>query len=166
MDNWWLAASSRQRRPCSYITTHTESLLEKHQITQVTQPHYSPDLVFPKTKITFEKAEISGHRWDSVKYDRIADGDSNKKFCRMFLTMGEMLGELCEVPKCLLCTGLRYNCPMYNVSYILCFLQWMSLFFIVPGCILSGLICMSEMSGCIFIFDMQNYIGVHFRGET
>ena len=67
---------------CSLMhhTSHV-SVLVKHQITQVTQPHYSPDLgpwdfwIFPKTKITFEREEISDNGWDSVKYDGAADGD-------------------------------------------------------------------------------------------
>ena len=59
----------------------TQSFLAKHQITQVTQPRYSPDLVpsdfwvFPQTKITFEREEISDHQWDSGKYDGAADGN-------------------------------------------------------------------------------------------
>ena len=32
-------------------------------------------LAFPKTKITFEREEISDHWWDSGKYDRAADGN-------------------------------------------------------------------------------------------
>ena len=32
-------------------------------------------LAFPKTKITFERVEISDPQWDSGKYDRAADGD-------------------------------------------------------------------------------------------
>ena len=32
-------------------------------------------LAFPKTKITFEREEISDHRWDSGKYNGAADGD-------------------------------------------------------------------------------------------
>ena len=32
-------------------------------------------LAFPKTKITFEREEISDHGWDSGKYDKAADGD-------------------------------------------------------------------------------------------
>ena len=46
------------------------SVLATHQITQVTQPSYSPDLqllAFPKTKITFEREEISDHQWYSGK---------------------------------------------------------------------------------------------------
>ena len=84
MGNWWLAASSSQHN-CSYITSFAECL-EKHQITQVTQPHYSPDLVpcdwllaFPKTQTTFEREEILDHWWDSGKYDRA--GDSNWENC-------------------------------------------------------------------------------------
>ena len=32
-------------------------------------------LAFPKTKITFEREEISDHQWDSGKYSRTTDGD-------------------------------------------------------------------------------------------
>ena len=32
-------------------------------------------LAFPKTKITFEREEVSDCQWDSGKYDRAADGD-------------------------------------------------------------------------------------------
>ena len=32
-------------------------------------------LAFPKTKITFDREEISEHRWHSGKYDGAADGD-------------------------------------------------------------------------------------------
>ena len=41
------------------------------------QPRFSALwlLAFPKTKITFERDEISDCWWDSGKYDRAADGD-------------------------------------------------------------------------------------------
>ena len=42
MGTWWLVASSRQHA-CSRITSHAE-FLAKLQITQVTQPLYTPDL--------------------------------------------------------------------------------------------------------------------------
>ena len=80
-------------------------------------------LAFPKTKITFEKEEISYCRWDSGKYDRAVDGDSNKGFCRVFWTVEEMLGELCEVPRCLLWRGQRCHCPVYNVSLSCIFIK-------------------------------------------
>ena len=77
MGNWWLAASSWQCA-CSCIMSRAE-FLAKHQITQVTLLPYSPDLVpcdlaFPKTKIAFERKDISDHWWNS-RYDRAANGD-------------------------------------------------------------------------------------------
>ena len=74
MGNWWLAASSGQHT-CSCITFLC-SVLVKHEITQVTQPPDSTDLMpcdfwlFPKLG-----EEISDHQWDSGKYDGEADGD-------------------------------------------------------------------------------------------
>ena len=47
-----------------------------------------------------------------------ADGNSNKGFCRVFWTVEEMLGELCEVPRCLCWRRLRCHCPKCNVSGI------------------------------------------------
>ena len=53
----------------------------KHPIIQVTQPSLQPGfgtlrhLTFPRTKITFEREEISDCQQDSEKYDRAADGD-------------------------------------------------------------------------------------------
>ena len=46
----------------AYASRLVQSFLVKHQITQVTQHSYSPDLGlldFPKTEITFEREEIS-----------------------------------------------------------------------------------------------------------
>ena len=63
--NWWLAASSRQHL-LSCITSPAECLAE-HQITQVAQPHYSPDLVpcdfwlFPKLK-----SPLKGKRFQTI----------------------------------------------------------------------------------------------------
>ena len=66
-------------------------------------------LAFPKIKITFEREELSGHWWDS-----------GKKWQGSWW----WLGELCEVPRCLLWRGLKRHCPMYNVFCILYLLQW------------------------------------------
>ena len=57
-----------------------QSVLVKHQITQVTQLPYSPDWVpwdfwlFPKLKSPL-KGKIPGHQWDSGKCDGAADRD-------------------------------------------------------------------------------------------
>ena len=65
MGTWWLAASSRQRA-CACITSCSE-FLEKHQITQVTQFPYSPDLasynfwLFPKLR-----SSLKGKRFQTI----------------------------------------------------------------------------------------------------
>ena len=78
-------------------------------------------LAFPKTKIIFEGEETYDHRWDSGTHDRIADGNSNEGYFRVFWTVEMMLGEPCEVPWCLLWWGLRHHHLMYNISFILFF---------------------------------------------
>ena len=60
-------------------------------------------LAFPKTKITFEREDISDSWWDSGN---------------IWWGSWWWLGELCEVPRWLW-RGLRCHCPMYNVSCIL-----------------------------------------------
>ena len=65
MGNWWLAPSPRQWA-CSCIMSHA-GFLVKHQITQVTQSLYSPDLVpsnfwlFPKLK-----SSMKGKRFQTI----------------------------------------------------------------------------------------------------
>ena len=57
-------------------------------------------VAFPKTKITFEREEISDLQWNSGKYIRLG---------RLW-----WLGELCEIPRCLLWRKLRCHWPVYN----------------------------------------------------
>ena len=66
------------------VPTHasclTQSLLAKHQISQDSaslQPRFGALwlLTFPKTKITFDREEISDQLWDSENYDGTADGN-------------------------------------------------------------------------------------------
>ena len=57
-------------------------------------------LAFPKTKITFEREEIS----DQIGFRKIWWGS------------WQCLGELCEVPRCPLWRRLRHHCPVYNVT--------------------------------------------------
>ena len=103
MGNWWLAASSQQ---CLYIMSRTEFFCETSNHpgdSAPLQPRFGALwlLAFPKTKITFEREEISDCWWDSGKYDGATDGE----------------WENCV--RCLLWRGLRCYCPMYNVSCIL-----------------------------------------------
>ena len=79
MGNWWLAASSKQHA-CSCIMSHVEFFWQNIKLSRwfsPLQPRFGALwlLAFPKTKITFEREEISDCRWDSGKYDGTADGD-------------------------------------------------------------------------------------------
>ena len=103
---WGLAASSRQGT-CSCLMCHADCFGETSNHpgdSAPLQPRYGALklLAFPKTKITFEKEEISDHWWDSSKYNRVVDGD----------------WENCVRAQGLLWRGLRHHCPMYNVSCI------------------------------------------------
>ncbi len=57
---------------CSAFT-HEEKLFRSTLLVQPLQPRFTALqlMAFPKTKITFEKEEISDHRWGSGKYDEL-----------------------------------------------------------------------------------------------
>ena len=79
MGIWWLAASSRQHA-CSCITSLEEFFGEtsNHPGDSVSlQPRLDTMwlLAFPQSKITFEREEISDHRWELGKYNGAADGN-------------------------------------------------------------------------------------------
>ena len=67
------------------VPTHTSCLVQSFFDETSNQPgdsaHLQPTfgalwlLAFPKTKITFEREEISDHQWDSGKYHGPVDGD-------------------------------------------------------------------------------------------
>ena len=111
MGNWWLAASSWQHI-CSCITSRAEFFFAKHQITQVTQPAYCPDLVpwnfriFPKLESPLKRKRIQTINEIQGKYDE---------------NSWWWLGELCEGPRCRLWRGLRCHCPVHK-----CFLNLVS----------------------------------------
>ena len=95
-----------------HMSVHTshlmQSILVKHQLSQVTQPPYRPDLascdfwLFPKLK-----SPLKGKKFQTV--NKIQEN-----------TMGSWwwLGELCEVTRCVLWRGLRfpYLCTLFLVS--------------------------------------------------
>ena len=77
--NWWVAASSQQWI-FSCITSHAECFgkTSNHPGDSAPlQPRFGALqlLAFPKTKITFEREEISERQWDLGKYNKAADGD-------------------------------------------------------------------------------------------
>ena len=84
MGHWWLAASSLQyahsckKSPAEFFgktSNHPGDLVPR-------QPTFGALwlMASPKTKITFERKEISDRQWNSIKYHRTADGNSNKEF--------------------------------------------------------------------------------------
>ena len=79
MGNWWLAASLWH---CTHscITSCAEIFGKKSDHrgdSALLQSRFGTLwlLAFSKTKITFEREEISDNWWDSGKYDRVANGD-------------------------------------------------------------------------------------------
>ena len=79
MGNWWLAASSQQRA-CSCILSCAEVFNKTSNYpgdSAPLQPRFALLwlLAFPKTRIAFEREEISDHQWDSGKYDEAGGGD-------------------------------------------------------------------------------------------
>ena len=107
MGHWWLAVSSWQHA-CSCVTSRAEFFGETSNHpgdSAPLQPIFGAlwPLLFPKTKITFEKEEISDHWWNSGKYDRAAVVTERTVWNSRVSTL----------------KGTEVYCPMYNVSYIL-----------------------------------------------
>ena len=77
MGTWWLAASSWQRaRSCITSCAEFFGKTSNHPGDSASwEPRFGAEWLLAKTKITFEREEISDCWWDSGKYDRAADGD-------------------------------------------------------------------------------------------
>ena len=76
--NWWLAASSQQYASSCLMSAEIFGKMSNCPGDSVPlQPRFGALwlLASPKTKITFEKEDISDCWWDSGKYDGAADGD-------------------------------------------------------------------------------------------
>ena len=103
LSSWSLAASSQQHA-LSCITSHAEFFGQISNYTGDSVPLQSRFgalwlLAFPKTR---------GRDFrPSVRFRKIRRGSWWR------------LGELCEVPRCLLWRGLRCHFPLYNVSCVL-----------------------------------------------
>ena len=105
MGNWWLAASSRQPIH-SCITCHAEFFGDTSNHlgdSALLQPRFGVLwlLVFPKTKITFERKEISDCQWDSGKYNGAGDWENCMKSKGAYFE-----------------GNWGIHCPMYEVSCI------------------------------------------------
>ena len=105
LGNWWLAASSQQcTRSCMHLM---QSFLAKHEITQVAQPPYSPDLapcnfkLFPKLKST-----LKGKRFQTI------DEIQENRMGQLMVIWRTVLG-----PKVPPLKGIKAS-----LSYVQCFL--------------------------------------------
>ena len=104
--DWWLHHDNTPTHASCLVL----SFLTKRQITQVTQPHYSPDLapcdfwLFPKLK-----SPLKGRRFQTI-VDEIQENTTGQLM---------VIGRTVWGPKCLLWRGLRRHCPGWNVSCIL-----------------------------------------------
>ena len=112
-----LWTTSDWQLPHDNTLTHASCLVQcflaKHQITQVTQPLYSPYLA-PCDFWFFLKLK------SPLKGKRFQNGDKiqeNTTWQQM------VMGELYEVPRCWLWKGLWCHCHMYNISCIFYLLQ-------------------------------------------
>ena len=137
MGNWWLAASSR-KHTCSCIMSHAEFFgdTSNHLDNSAPlQPRFGALwlLAFSKTKIIFERDEISDHQ-DSGKYNRAA---------------GMAIGRTVWDPRCLVWRRLRHHCPMYNVSCI--FNKCLYFSYYTAGYLLYRL-CTCSLSNCFTFF--------------
>ena len=111
LGNWWLAASSWQHAH-SCITSSAEFFSEKSNHpgnSAPLQPRFVTLwlLAFPKTKITFEREEISDHQWDSGKYDG-----------QLVATGGTVWGPKAPTWKGMETSLLYAQCFLYPVSSI------------------------------------------------
>ena len=111
MGNWWLEALSQQ---------HAHSCTTFVQF--VGKTSNPPRWLKPPTAqiwcpVTSGFSQNSNHLWKG------RDFRSLTRFRKIWRGSWWQLGELCEVPRCLLWRGLRHHCLMYNVSCILYLLQ-------------------------------------------
>ena len=125
MGNWWLAASSWQHT-CSCTLSHGEFF---GKISNHPGDSVSIQLRFVTLWLLFWlfaklKSPLKGKRFQTIN-----DIQEN--------TIGNWwrLGELCEVPRCLLWRGLWCQCPMCNVSCIF-FNKWLHFSYYAARCLL------------------------------
>ena len=122
MMQWVISSTSLQR--AAYASRLIQSTFGETSNHPGDSIPLSPDLahydfwLFPKLESPFEREKISDHWWDLGKYDSAVEGDSNKGFCTMFWTVEEVLGELCEVPRCVLWRELRHHCIMSPQKFL------------------------------------------------
>ena len=147
LGNWWWAASSQQ---CAHIniTSYAEFFgkTSNHPGDSAPlQPRFGALqlLAFPKTKITFERKESSGRRWDSGKYNMAADACDWENCVRSRDAYIEWDWDVI-----VLCTMFLVNCIFFNKCVY---------FFMLHGWMPSGKTCIS----LIFNFLFLNFLYIY-----
>ena len=138
--NWWWAASPRQGT-CSCIMSCAEIFCETSNHPSESAPLHRRFgalwlLAFHKTEITFEREEIADYQWDFRTIQQGRWWWIQQRILQSVLNSGRDNGRTQwghKVPT-LKGTGASLSC----VQCFLYLFQWMSLFFIVRGWILSG----------------------------
>ena len=120
MGNWWLAASSGH---CSCITSCTEFFGKTSHHpgdSGPLQPRFGTLqlLDFSKTKIMFEREEISDHWWDSGKYDGAADGDWENCVRSQGAYLKGTEGSLSTVQCFLYLVSSSINISIFNITWL------------------------------------------------
>ena len=115
MGSWWWAASSQQ---CAHscFTSRAEFFLAKHQITQVTQTPYNPNLapcnfwLFPKLK-----SPLKGKRFQAVDETRKIQRDSWWRLENCVRSQGAYFeGDWGDI---VLCTMFLISCIFFNKCF-------------------------------------------------
>ena len=104
--DWYLHHNNAPARASRLM----QSFLVKQKITQVTQPRFG-------TLWLLAFSQNQNHLWKGRDYRPLM------RFRKIRWGSWRQLGELYEVPRCLLWRELRHHCPMYIVSCILYLLK-------------------------------------------
>ena len=111
MGNWWSAASSQQ---CTCSCTTSRAVFW----TNIKSPRWLSPLT---AQIWCPATSGFSPNWNHLWKGR--DFRLSVRFRKIWQGSWWQLGELCEVPRCLLWRELRHHCPMYNISCIFYVLQ-------------------------------------------
>ena len=114
------------------VPAHTPSLVQRF-LENIKSPRWlSPTTAQIWCPVTSGFSQNYNHLWKG-RYFR-----PSMRFRKIWWDSWWQLGELCEVPRCLLWRGLRCHCPVYSDFCTLYLLQEMSVLFLVHGSIPSG----------------------------
>ena len=146
MDNWWLAASSWECT-CSCIISCAE-FFAKTSNHPGDSAHYSPDLV----PCNFCLSPKLNNLWKG------RDFRPSMRFRKIWWGSWWQLGELCEIPRCLLWKELRCHCPiLYVLKNVSIFhITWLDTFW-------TDFICPHKH---LYTSTQDSFINNNFKFET